>query len=68
MQKINRDLPTPEQALYGQEMKAIGYEKGYNQHTYDMRRIRAKKEQQLFHEYCSFLEYLNDLMYANRRK
>ena len=68
MQKTNRELPSPEQTIYGQEMKAIGYAKGYNQHTYDMRKIRAKKEKQIFEEYCKFLEFFNDLLFANRRK
>ena len=68
MDKTSRHLPSPEQERYGLEMKEIGYTKGYNQCTYDGRRRRSLKEKQRFERFGHFLDYLDEILWANRRK
>ena len=64
---MNRKLPTPDEALYGQEMKAEGYVKGYNQKTYDIRKVKSKKERSLFIQFGHFYDYIDGVISANRK-
>ena len=61
-------LPNSEQQLYGQEMKAKGYKRGYDKNTYDRRRRLVNKERLLFKRFNSFIDYLDEILYNNRRK
>lgn len=71
MLKINymtTKRPTTEESNYGLEMKGIGYSKGYNQCIYDARRRRSLKERQCFERFGHFLDYLDSILWENRRK
>jgi len=68
MQKKDRALPTPEQEVYGQEMKAKGYAKGYQACLHDARRRKALKERSLFQQFCAYIDFRDDILWGNRRK
>jgi len=60
-------LPDKLQYNYGQEMKAEGYRKGYNQCMYDMRRLK-RKEKSIFDRFCKWADHLEDVFSENRKK
>ena len=68
MENKGTPRPTSEEGLYGQEMKAIGYERGYLKSTYDTRRRKAVKEKSLYRRFGQYLEHLDDILWQNRRR
>ena len=64
---MNRNLPTPDEVNYGNERHAEGYAKGWNQNTYDRRRRKSLKEDSLFRQFGNFLDYLDDMIAANKK-
>ena len=68
MENKKRILPNPEQEVYGQEMKAKGYAKGYQACLHDARRRKALKERSLFQQFCAYIDFRDDILWGNRRK
>ena len=68
MNDKDRTLPDPSQQVYGNEMKAKGYSKGYQACIHDARRRKALKERSLFQQFCAWIDHRDDELFANRRK
>jgi len=60
--------PNSEEILYGQEQYTRGYKKGYDRCTWDLRRRKATKERTMMIKFNSYLDYLEDVLSANRKK
>jgi hypothetical protein len=68
MEKKGTPRPTTEETNYGNEMKAMGYSLGYRACQNDTRRRRALKESAAYKRFGHYLDYLDDILWANRRK
>jgi len=68
MLKMTNKLPNKEQLRYGQEQYTRGYKKGYDRCTWDLRRRKATKERTMMIKFNSYLDYLEDVLSANRKK
>jgi len=61
-------LPTPEERIYGNEMYEKGFNKGYQKHCNDVRKMKMKKERDLFRKFSIYVDYMEDILSSNRKR